>query len=76
MWTDKHKKSFDVLKESFINSPILVYPDQNKPYIFFLDASKYGWPAVLAQEHIYINDGKIIEHQNPITCFSGLFQGS
>ena len=28
-------------------TPILKYPDTEKPYTIFTDASKYGWAGVL-----------------------------
>ena len=34
-----------------MKSPILVYPDPNNFYALFMDAFKYTWSAVLAQEH-------------------------
>ena len=55
---------------------IQVYPDQDKPYTLFTDASKYVLSAVLAQGHASIVNGKTIKHQIPITYFNSLFQGS
>ena len=59
-----------------MKSPILVYPDPNKPYALFMEASKYAWSAVLTQEHTTIIDGKTLVHQHTVTYVSGLFQGS
>ena len=57
--------------------PIPAYPDPNKSYTLFTDASKYAWSAVLTQEqHSFVIDGKTIKQQHPITYTSGLFQGS
>ena len=41
-----------------MKSPILVYPDPNKPGALFMDASKYAWYAVLTQEYTTDIDGK------------------
>ena len=61
-----------------MESPILVYPDPNKPYTLFSDVPKYAWPAMLTQKHTTIIDGKMVSHQHQINhlYISGLFQGS
>ena len=41
-WTEVCQQSFDLLKSKLLESPILQYPDPNKPYILFTDASKYS----------------------------------
>ena len=38
-WTDNHQKAFDFIKESLTCVPLLVYPDPNRPYTLFTDAS-------------------------------------
>ena len=55
-WDSEHQESFDRLKESLISSPILAYPDFNKPFILETDASLKGLGAVLSQED---DDGNI-----------------
>ena len=59
-----------------MKSPILVYPDPNKPCTLFMDAYKYTWSAVLMEEHITIIDDDTLIHQHPITHVSSLFHGS
>ena len=49
-WVSEHQESFDMLKEALISSPILAYPDYNKPFILETDASLKGLGAVLTQE--------------------------
>ena len=49
-WDSEHQESFDRLKEALISSPILAYPDYNKPFILETDASLKGLGAVLTQE--------------------------
>ena len=39
-----------MLKDTLMSAPILKYPDTEKPYTIFTDASKYGWAGVLTQE--------------------------
>ena len=50
-WTEICQQNFDLLKNALTTEPILVYPDPNKPYVLFTDASKYAWSCVLTQEH-------------------------
>ena len=48
-WEEKCQLSFELLKEKLITGPILIYPDPQKPYVMFTDASKFGWSNVLTQ---------------------------
>ena len=41
-WTIQCQASFEMLKDPLITSPILKYPDPNKPYTLFTDASKHA----------------------------------
>ena len=68
--------SFEMLKDALSTSPILKYPDPNKPYTLFTDASKYAWACVLTQEHEHEKDEKVFKINHPITFASGLFKGS
>ena len=64
-----------MLKNALITSPILKYPDPNKPCPLFTDASKYAWACVLTQEHEHEKDEKVFKINHPITFTSGLFKG-
>ena len=75
-WTPQCQASFEMLKDALITSPILKYPDPNKPYTLFTDASKYAWACVLTQEHDHEKDGKVFKSNHLITFASGLFKGS
>ena len=75
-WTLQCQASFEMLKDALITSPILKYPDPDKPYTLFTDASKYTWACVLTQEHEHEKDGKVFKINHPITFASGLFKGS
>ena len=46
-WSDICQRSFDLLKAMVSEEPILVYPDPSKPFVLFMDASKYAWSCVL-----------------------------
>ena len=65
-----------MLKNALITSPILKYPDPNKPCTLFTDASKYAWVCVLTQEYEHEKDGKTFIISHPITFASSLFKGS
>ena len=75
-WTMQCQAAFEMLKEAIITSPILKYPDPNKGYTLFTDASKYAWACVLTQEYQYERDGKVCKINHPITFASRLFKGS
>ena len=55
LWGDKQQIAFDRLKEMLIKAPILSYPDFNRPFIIYTDASERGLGAILSQEQ---SDGK------------------
>ena len=75
-----------MLKETLCTHPILWYPDPNRPYVLFTDASKYGWAGVLMQLYDEINESnqstadvstsqrKTVYH--PVSYISGFFRGS
>ena len=48
-WTQECQKVFDTLKEKFTAEPVLMMPDQSRPYQIEADASKYASGAVLTQ---------------------------
>ena len=50
-WTPSHHKAFLTLKEAIIQAPILCYPDPNRKYIVYTDASDDACGAQLLQEH-------------------------
>ena len=65
-----------MMKDFMISAPILKYPDTNKLYTIFTDASKYGWAGVLIQEHTSVMDGKEVPANHPVSFVSGMFWGS
>ena len=75
-WSDKCQASFKLLKEALIKEPILRFPDPNKPYTLYTDASKYAWSCVLTQQYTHDMDNRQIVVNHPITYDSGLFKGS
>ena len=72
-WTEKCQKSFDHLRELLMKHPILRYPDPQKPYTLFTDASGIGWSGVLTQEYV---DGSGKSRLHPVCYVSGQFKGS
>jgi hypothetical protein len=49
VWTEKQQRAFDYLKQRLITSPILTYPNFEKPFTLYTDASGTGIGAVLSQ---------------------------
>ena len=49
-WNQSCQNSFESLKEQLISSPILGFPDTDKDYVLYTDASDVGIGAVLTQE--------------------------
>ena len=75
-WTPECQQTFQLLKDLLTAEPILKYPDPNRPYVLYTDASKYAWSCVLTQEYEYEIQGKLNKMHHPITYASGLFKGS
>ena len=48
-WSAECQTAFDFLKESLTTVPVLAYPDPNKPYILYTDASDTCIGACLSQ---------------------------
>ena len=50
VWTSDCQKAFDTLRKSLTEAPVLAYPDLNKPYKLYTDASNHAIGAALVQE--------------------------
>ena len=50
-WTPEHQAAFVHLKDAIVQAPILHYPNPNKTYIVYIDASDDACGAQLSQEH-------------------------
>ena len=48
-WTQECQQAFDTLKKRFTEEPVLMMPDQARPFQIEADASKYASGAVLTQ---------------------------
>jgi RNase H-like domain found in reverse transcriptase/Reverse transcriptase (RNA-dependent DNA polymerase) len=48
-WTTDCQKAFDTMKKQFTEEPVLLMPDQSKPFQIESDASKVATGAVLTQ---------------------------
>ena len=67
VWSKECQDALDYLKEIFCNKPILQFPDPNKDYTLYTDASNNAYSGVLCQAQS--NDKDI----RPVTYFSGTF---
>ena len=76
LWSNECQHTFELMKSLLSHHPILRYPDPNKPYVLFTDASNYAWAGVLTQEFATeINNEHIIQ-LHPVAYVSGLFNPS
>ena len=69
-WSEDCQAGFDYLKTCLTKDPILKYPDPQKRYVVFTDASDQAAAAVLTQEYAD-NDGEVKEM--PIAYLSAQF---
>ena len=49
VWGTKEQAAFDKLKQALSTAPVLVTPDNDKPYVMHTDASNYAIGATLSQ---------------------------
>ena len=64
-----------MLKGFLLEEPVLKYPNLDRPYMLYTDASKYAWAGVLTQAYRHTMDGVEKEIYHPVTYVSGLFRG-
>ena len=67
LWSNKCQQALDYLKKIFCNKLLLQFPDPNKPYILYTDASNNVYSGVLCQP---VNTNQDIR---PVAHFSGTF---
>ena len=67
VWSDKCQLALEYLKEIFCNKPLLQFPDPNKSYILYTDASNNMYSGILCQ--LVDKDHDI----RPVAYFSGTF---
>ena len=48
-WSEQCSIAFNTLKEELCKMPSLQYPDPNKPFMLFTDASNYSYSGILHQ---------------------------
>ena len=49
-WNTKQEESFEKLKEKLTTTPVLIFPDFEKEFVLYTDASGYALGAVLSQK--------------------------
>ena len=50
-WGAEQQRAFDALKAALCSPPVLLVPDQSKPFVLNCDACKYAIGATLQQDH-------------------------
>ena len=50
-WTTLCQEAFEMLKGFLLEEPVLKYPNPDRPYVLYTDASKYAWAGVLTQAY-------------------------
>ena len=67
IWSFRCQQVLDYLKEIFCNKPLLQFPDPNKPYILYTDASNNVYSGILCEP---VNSNQDIRQ---VAYFSGTF---
>ena len=49
VWSDKCQQALEYLIKIFCNKPLLQFPDPNKPYVLYTDASNNVYSGILCQ---------------------------
>ena len=74
VWTAACQTALDTIQHTITDSPVLIYPDPNKQYHMFTDASNYTWSGVFTQTRGSLRkNGKLDITYHPITYQSGTF---
>ena len=69
--------ALDTIKHAINNSPVLIYPDPNKQYHMFTDASNHTWSGALTQTRETLRENRKLNiTYHPITYQSGTFTSS
>ena len=69
-WTEQCGNAFRLLKSELVKMPTLQYPNPNKPYMLFTDASKHSYSGILHEEETSHHLGAEVSFI-PIAYFSG-----
>ena len=67
VWSDKCQLALEYLKEIFCNKQLLQFPDPNKPYVLYTDASNNVYSGILCQ---LVDNNQDIRQ---VAYFSGTF---
>ena len=69
-WMEQCTNAFKLLKSGLVKMPTLQYPNPNKPFLLFTDASKHSYSSILHQEETTNNPGVEV-NLIPNAYFSG-----
>ena len=66
-WITFCQEAFEMLKGFLLEEPVLKYPNPDRPYMLYTDASKYAWAGVLMQAYTHAVDG--VEKRSSPSCY-------
>ena len=50
VWSEEQQEAFEILRDSLITEPLLIYPDFRTPFTLTTDASGYALGAIISQK--------------------------
>ena len=66
--TKQCNNAFSLLKSDLVKMPILQYPNPNKAFKLFTNASKHSYSSILHQEEVP-NEANVVPNLVPIAYF-------
>ena len=77
MWLPEHDTAFVACKQMLSNACMLAFPDPQKAFCLYTDASEHSWAAVLTQIPRADIDKKLEEQRHePLFFLVGPFKAS
>ena len=74
IWDDTTQQAFDKMKKCFTKEPVLMMPDQTRPFQIECDASKYACGAVLTQLKSMVIDTHVPLYHGPSPQQNGIMK--
>ena len=77
IWTADCQYSFNILCSQLVKTPIVQFPDPNKPYLLFMDASKHCYSDIFTQASMDESNEALVQllsNNNPLTSVTSQTQ--